>query len=93
MLVDVLRTLLIPFCERNDSMDEPTCSYASRAAPEKISDNIFFYADARYCSPDSRYQRKESNDERLICVVPACLRSDGDGACAEERGYEERHWV
>ena len=76
--------------ERNDSMKEPTCSHASGAAAEQIPENKLFHADVRSSSQYSGSKRKESHDVRLVCVVPARLRSEGDGACAEEGGHEER---
>ena len=65
-------------------MKEPTNSHACDAAAEQIPENEFFHAHVRSSSQYSGSKRKESHDERLVCVLPARLRSEGDGACAEE---------
>ena len=74
-------------------MKEPTGSHARGAAAEQIPENKLFHAHVRSSSQYCGSKRKESHDERLVCVVPARLRSEGDGACAEEGGHEERPWL
>lgn len=70
----------------NDSMKEPTCSHARGAAAEQIPEHKLFHAHVQSGSQYSGSKRKESHKERLVRVVPARLRSEGDGTCAEEGG-------